>query len=106
MKIFSKYTTVPIIIMILVSLTGLTTLPFVNADSNEDQSLEKWDDKCNKAIEKDSQDAARKADRQYDEHAPEGPLVQCTVWNFKLLIANPPWDFIKRILTQFFLLII
>ena len=58
---------------------GLTTLPSVNADSSEDRSLEKWSDKCDKAVEKDSQDAARKADSQYDEHAPQGPLVQCTV---------------------------
>jgi len=79
MNLFSKYSTVPIIILILTSLTGLTTLPYVNADSNEDQSLEKWDDKCNKATEKDSQDASRKANSQYDKHAPEGPLVQCTV---------------------------
>jgi len=70
---------VPIVIMVLVSLTGLTSLPIVNADSSEDQSLKKWSDKCDKAIEKDSQEAARKADSQYDEHAPEGPLVQCTV---------------------------
>ena len=79
MKLINKYIMVPIVIMVLVSLTGLTSLPIVNADSSEDQSLEKWSDKCDKAIEKDSQDAARKADRQYDEHAPEGPLVQCTV---------------------------
>ena len=79
MKLTNKYIIVPIIFMVLVSITGLTTLPIVNADSSEDQSLEKWSDKCDKAIEKDSQDAARKADRQYDEHAPEGPLVQCTV---------------------------
>ena len=79
MKLINKYIMVPIIIMVLISPIGLTTLPFVNADSSEDQSLEKWSDKCDKAIEKDSQDAARKADRQYDEHAPQGPLVQCTV---------------------------
>jgi hypothetical protein len=79
MNLFNKYSTVPIMILILASLMGLTTLPYVNADSNEDQSLEKWDDKCDKATEKDSQDAARKADSQYDNHAPEGPLVQCTV---------------------------
>ncbi|HKO64482.1 MAG TPA: hypothetical protein VJU13_04720 [Candidatus Nitrosocosmicus sp.] len=79
MKLINKYIIVPIVIMVLVSIPGLTTLPIVNADSSEDQSLEKWSDKCDKAIEKDSQDAARKADRQYDEHAPEGPLVQCTV---------------------------
>ena len=79
MKLTNKYIIVPIIFMVLVSITGLTTLPIVNADSSEDQSLEKWSDKCDKAIEKDSQDAARKADRQYDEHAPQGPLVQCTV---------------------------
>ena len=50
----------------------------VNADNNVDQSLEKWSEKCDKAADKDSQDAAVKADRQYDNHAPEGPLVQCT----------------------------
>ena len=79
MKLLSKYTIIPILLLVSASLTGLTILPFVNADSSEDQSLEKWSDKCDKATEKDSQDAARKADRQYDEHAPEGPLVQCTV---------------------------
>ena len=82
LKLLSKYTTAPTLILVLVSLMGLAMLPSVNADSGEDQSLEKWSDKCDKATEKDSQDAARKADRQYDEHAPEGPLVQCTVWNF------------------------
>ena len=63
----------------MIPLTALNMFPFVNAGSSEDQSLEKWNDKCNKAIDKDSQDAARKADSQYDKHAPEGPLVQCTV---------------------------
>jgi hypothetical protein len=79
MNLFSKYAIVPMLGLVLVSLMGLTTLPSVNADSSEDQSLEKWSDKCDKAVEKDSQDAARKADHQYDEHAPQGPLVQCTV---------------------------
>lgn len=79
MKLLNKYTIVPLLDLVLVSLMGSTTLPFVKADSSEDQSLEKWNDKCDKAVEKDSPDAARKADRQYDEHAPEGPLVQCTV---------------------------
>ena len=79
MKLINKYIMVPIVIMVLVSIPGLTTLPIVNADSSEDQSLEKWSDKCDKAIEKDSQDAARKADRQYDNHAPQGPFVHCTV---------------------------
>jgi len=79
MKLLSKYAIVPMLGLVLVSLMGLTTLPSVNADSSEDQSLEKWSDKCDKAVEKDSQDAARKADSQYDKHAPQGPLVQCTV---------------------------
>ena len=79
MKLLSTYILIAILGLVLVSLMGLTTLPPVIADSSEDQSLEKWSDKCDKAVEKDSQDAARKADRQYDEHAPQGPLVQCTV---------------------------
>ena len=62
---------------LVTSLTGL--IPLVNADNNVDQSLEKWSEKCDKATDKDSQDAAHKADRQYDQHAPEGPLVQCVV---------------------------
>ena len=61
-------------------VTSLTELiPLVNADNNVDQSLEKWSEKCDRATDRDSQDAARKADRQYDQHAPEGPLVQCVV---------------------------
>jgi hypothetical protein len=52
MKLINKYIIVLIVIMVLVSIPGLTTLPIVNADSSEDQSLEKWSDKCDKAIEK------------------------------------------------------
>ena len=79
MKRTSNYAIIPILVLVLVSLMGLTTPSFVKADSSEDQSLEKWSDKCDKAVEKDSQEAARKADSQYDNHAPQGPLVQCTV---------------------------
>ena len=39
MKLINKYIIVPIVIMVLVSIPGLTTLPIVNADSSEDQSL-------------------------------------------------------------------
>ena len=79
MNLFIKYTTIAVVLLVLIPLTALNMLPFVNADSSEDQSLEKWDDKCNSAIDKDSSNAAIKADRQYDNHAPEGPLVQCIV---------------------------
>jgi len=66
-------------IVILVLATTTFVISPVNADENVDQSLEKWNEKCDKATDADSQDAARKADRQYDQHAPEGPLVQCVV---------------------------
>ena len=79
MSLFGKYTNIAVVLLVLIPLTTINMLPFVNADSSEDQSLEKWDDKCNNAIDKDSQDGARKADRQYDNHAPQGPLVQCLV---------------------------
>jgi hypothetical protein len=79
MNLFSKYISIPIIILVLIPIVALTTFPLVKADSSEEQTYEKWNDKCDKAIDKDSQDGARKADRQYDEHAPEGPLVQCLV---------------------------
>jgi len=69
---------ISIVILVLATATFIVISPAI-ADSNVDQSLEKWDKKCDKAADKDSQDAARKADRQYDKHAPEGPLVQCTV---------------------------
>jgi hypothetical protein len=59
-------------------LATLIVVSPATADNNVDQSLEKWSEKCDKAADKDSQDAAVKADRQYDKHAPEGPLVQCT----------------------------
>jgi hypothetical protein len=59
-------------------VSSLIVVSPVNADNNVDQSLEKWSEKCDKAADKDSQDAAVKANRQYDNHAPEGPLVQCT----------------------------
>ncbi len=79
MNLYIKYTNIAVVLLVLIPLTALNTFPFINADSNEDQSIGKWNDKCNKAIDKDSQDAARKADSQYDKHAAEGPLVQCTV---------------------------
>jgi hypothetical protein len=69
---------ISIVILVLATATFIVVSPAI-ADSNVDQSLEKWDKKCDKATDKDSQDAAPKADRQYDDHAPEGPLVQCTV---------------------------
>jgi hypothetical protein len=65
------------IVVLGLAAAALIVIP-VNADNNVDQSLEKWSEKCDKAADKDSQDAAVKADRQYDKHAPEGPLVQCT----------------------------
>lgn len=69
---------ISIVILVLAAATIVVISP-VDADDNVDQSLEKWSEKCDKATDADSQDAARKADRQYDQHAPEGPLVQCTV---------------------------
>ncbi len=66
---------ISIITMVLATLIVVSP---ATADNNVDQSLEKWSEKCDKAADKDSQDAAVKADRQYDKHAPEGPLVQCT----------------------------
>ena len=63
----------------MIPIAALTTFPLVKADSSEEQTYKKWNDKCDKAIDKDNQDAARKEDRQYDEHAPEGALVQCLV---------------------------
>jgi hypothetical protein len=81
MNKFSKCCTygASISIVLVLSAATLMVISPVNADDNVDQSLEKWSDKCDKATDRDSQDAARKADRQYDQHAPEGPLVQCTV---------------------------
>lgn len=68
---------ISIVTLVLATATLIVVSP-VNADNNVDQSLEKWSEKCDKAADRDSQDAAVKADRQYDNHAPEGPLVQCT----------------------------
>jgi hypothetical protein len=68
---------ISIVTLVLATATLIVVSP-VNADNSVDQSLEKWSEKCDKAADKDSQDAAVKANRQYDNHAPEGPLVQCT----------------------------
>jgi hypothetical protein len=48
--------------MVLATVTLVVVSP-ANADNNVDRSLEKWSEKCNKAADKDSQDAAIKADR-------------------------------------------
>jgi hypothetical protein len=60
---------VTIISLTLAIAAIVTVIPFANADSSRDQSLEKFGNKCDKAGDhKDSEKKARQAEDQFERH--------------------------------------
>jgi hypothetical protein len=66
-----------IVITAGVAVTALSIAPSANADSSTDQSAQKYDSKCDKAIADESAKKGVQADAQYERHAPDVSVV-CT----------------------------